>query len=205
MLRIVSARKQPSKQEENGRNDKDTNKFKPDIHVLLRFSSNTETRRHRAASATLQVVYISGAHLCASVSLCLNISVNDTFIPFDKRCLTEINEKPKVLLHQPQIRQSLNGEKRVVFLDSLAFNNNTTFNENVNPKRVANLNAFVDNRDQNFFLYFKIPKFQLMNKRIPVNRFEKAGTTKRLVHGNCRVQDLLADLVLFHSSLCLCA
>ena len=169
MLRIVPVRKQPSKQEENGRNAKDTDKFQPDIHMHFRFSSNTETRRHRAASTTLHLRQSSGSHLCVSVSLCLNISVNDTFISFDKSCPTEIYEKPKVQLHQPQICQSLYGENRVVFLDSLAFNNYTTFNKNVNPKRVTNLNTLVDNRDQNFFLNFKIPKLQLMDKRIPVN------------------------------------
>ena len=61
-------------------------------------------------------------------------------------------------LHQPQIRQSLNSENRVVFLDSLALNNNTTFNKNVDPKRVSNLNTFVGCWNKDFFLDFKISK-----------------------------------------------
>ena len=35
-------RKKPSKQEENDRGDKDTDKFQSDIHAHLRFSLNTE-------------------------------------------------------------------------------------------------------------------------------------------------------------------
>ena len=93
------------------------------------------------------------------MSLCLNISVNDTFISSDKSFLAKIYEQSKMQFHQPQICQRLNSENWIVFLHRFTFDNNSAFHQNVNSKRIPNLNALVGYRDKDFFLDLKISKF----------------------------------------------
>ena len=60
--------------------------------------------------------------------------------------------------HQPQICQRLNSENGIVFLHRLTFDNDTAFHQNVNPKRISNLNTLVGYWNKDFFLDFKISK-----------------------------------------------
>ena len=161
MLRIVSVREQPSKHKKDNRHDKDPCKLKnqSDTHAFLPSPLNTEAQRHRAASTPLDLGQSSSSHLCASVSLCLNISVHDTFISSDKRFLAKVYEQTKMQFHQPQISQRLNSENGIVFLHRFTFDNNSVFHQNVNSKRISYLNALVGYWDKDFFLDFKISKF----------------------------------------------
>ena len=128
--------------------------------------------------------------------------VYDTLIPFYECTLAEIDQEPEVEPQKTEVGQCLDREYRIVLVGGFAFHHNLSFYKNVNPQRIAHLNALVDDRDCHLFLHTKPADAQFVNQRILVDRLQKTRPTKRLVHRNCGVKNNLADLVYIHAKLC---
>ena len=105
----------------------------------------------------------------------------------DQRFLPEIDEKTKMQIHKPKICESLNGIDWIVLVRCLTFNNNTTFDEQINPQRVTDDNTLVDYRNMNLFFNFQTSLRQFVRKCILIHRLKQSWATKRSMNGYGRI------------------
>ena len=109
-------------------------------------------------------------------------------------------------IHESKICKGLNCKDWIILVRGFAFDNDTTFDKQVNSQRITDNNPFVYYRNMNLFLNLQTSLCQFVRKSVLIHRLEQSRAAKCPMHSYGRVKHFLADIILFHlllSPLCL--